>query len=1044
MAASSQDLALRDALLKQAALVDDFLPRDLLHQVLPADHRDDIMLQAKLMSALREKCTTRGEKWQLRPLDRRKVLGQLAGDEALPDTEISSALKGQSIYTPEQLEQMVQDGGTTEKLSTAVAALEHAGPAAPGHTMLMALSSRLEHQRKAEATIAALGDGFVGRQSELSQLIDTIDNPQRDGPVRTLHIQGLPGVGKTYLLEEITRLSRERSHIVLIRLDFDRSAFSLGNTDAIFGEISRQIGTAIPSVAAELHDIRMRSSGRGVNLTRGQALVPFDLLHRMIEILAENDRQMLLVVDTVEVLHGHGGTFVHKLLEDLDRFADKGRVEISMISAGRGTIFDEGDKRLRGLIRLEKLDAEVAHAILAKRGVPTAARSRIVALSGGNPLRLVLVARALHSASEMELSDADLSAAENGYLYRAILSRVPIDLRVIAAEGLILREIGTWELEAIIAPAVKIEMDASRAQHLLEQLEQQRWMIKPSGNGRLAQKEDVRREILELTYAESPVVTRRINELAARAYAEKDPVLALYHQLQLVRDGGDLPDIDPAQARHLTQNMMEDLPVEAQDAILRVLGQRSRNPVTSSSLVDEGPTLNPQASPPSKPVLQVAAARAQRDGIWVQARTNRNGSRLTLVQDVDDPVAPDPGGLADLRNMLEAGERREASFVMKHVFARPFRLEGEAAQLALTHQWQSGHWSMAKTLFNLLSDDDLHQMITSGQGVAVMSLLEIWAEFRIDDLSAKMTNAAVSQAVHDAVALSQRMGLQQGALSFVQAPSEDAAQSTIIRRYTSEQPKIDPQIIHSSNAIRAEFGLFLKAGEDDPGSLPPALFGQAIAPLNPYANPLRALIEDLSEDPTRKVLRDIAALGTQLSQLGSLFAPNLEGAAQTAARAGSSANEAVDMIAALGLTAELSGGYAFYSPIADLPTIARAAQRWQRASLGQWSYGAHRPDDWNEVPTNPMIQQNADNLLAAGDPVGDALAMLRIWDDPAGASDPKASKMHSRQSKAFATMAQDPSLEARLTRLSSSNVPTVLQAPLAVLSYLNFSNDEIF
>ena len=396
MAVSPQYDTLLDALLMQAALVDDFLPRDLLQAVVPAEERQNILLRAHLMSALREKSTVHGARWQLRPIARRKVLAESPVGDGLPDTEIATALKGDSIYSPDGLRQLVEDETEVERLALAVSTLEQAGPAAPGHESLLAISSKLDRLRRDKATDALLGDGFVGRQQEIAALLQALDHPQRGAPLRSLHIQGLPGVGKTFLLEELSRQCRSRPRVVLVRLDFDRSSLSNGAIDAVFDEISRQVGADMPTHAGELQALRLQNAERRTLLaSQSASSVPFDLLHRLIDILAGQERQLVLLLDTLEVLHGHGATFVTRLLDDLDSLADKERMDITLISAGRGPIFTEKSSRIDHLILLETLDREVTQAILDSRNVPQAMHARIFELSEGNPLRTILVARAL-------------------------------------------------------------------------------------------------------------------------------------------------------------------------------------------------------------------------------------------------------------------------------------------------------------------------------------------------------------------------------------------------------------------------------------------------------------------------------------------------------------------------------------------------------------------------------------------------------------------------------------------------------------------------
>uniref|UniRef100_UPI0025F8BC7C ATP-binding protein n=1 Tax=Roseobacter sp. TaxID=1907202 RepID=UPI0025F8BC7C len=373
---------LRDALFLQAALVEEFNPRDMLSTVIPAERSGDILLRGKLMSALREASTGDGSRWQMRPVQRRKILGRLESAQVDADSDIGAALKGNGAFSAEALVQVSQPGTASGDLAHVVSTLEQAGPAAPGHGRLLELSSRLDHLRREHATDVLLGSSFVGREEEIARLLHALDHPQRTAPLKTLHIQGLPGVGKTFLLEHLGRLCRDRPRVVMIRLDFDRSSLREGAVDAVFEEISRQIGAAIPSVAGLLHDLRMQRAERRTSIaSETGARLPSDLLHGMIGILADHDRQVLFLLDTLEVLHGYGATFVHQLFREIDRFADKERIDISLISAGRGPVFARDDARLQDFIALEALDDKVTAAILEKRNVPAHLRDRIVSLS---------------------------------------------------------------------------------------------------------------------------------------------------------------------------------------------------------------------------------------------------------------------------------------------------------------------------------------------------------------------------------------------------------------------------------------------------------------------------------------------------------------------------------------------------------------------------------------------------------------------------------------------------------------------------------------
>lgn len=1047
MRAASDFQPLRDALFRAAALTESFAPRDLLAQVVPADRAGDILLRGQLLSALKRACTQDGKQWQMRPNTRRAILSNLSGDDALPDTQISSALKGEAEFSADGLEQMVKDPTGEQTLASTVSILEQAGPSAPGFGHLLALSSKLDRTRQDAATDDILKDGFVGRDTEINQLLNALDNPQRESPLRTLHIRGLPGIGKTFLLEHLTQLARERPRIVMIRLDFDRSSLREGMAEAVFDEISRQVGMALPEVATELHQMRSDAAERRTqSATQESGGVPFDLLFHLIDILAQRERQLLFVLDTLEVLDAQGTTFVHHLMSHIDRFAEKNRLDISVISAGRGPIFEQDDPRLLDLILLDKLEREVIEIMLEKRGVPQSLWPRTIQASQGNPLILILVARALQDQGpDAVLGEAEIDVASAGYLYRAILSRVPSDVRKIAALGLILPDLGVPELVGIVGPALNIVMDKTRAAVLFDELASQRWLVRYNSHGNLAHVPEIRREILELTYRDQGPEARVLNTLAAEYFKDRDPVRALYHQLQGARESDEgLPDIAPALAQKLSDDLLEDLTEEAQNAVLRARGGRAR---AASKMASTAPSRSWVR------LSQREAAGQAAGSIWLNDDPNVPGSRVQIQQIEGPAPQADNGLLQDLRNMLDRREWREASHLIKGM-DHPICLEDETSGglLILTHQWRTGHWGMARVLFDLLPETTLDRAIEQDREMTGQVLLEMWAEFRFDDLCGRLQESMIRNAAEYALGLSQRGGFRGGALAFAHLVATDPKRAmeyggaSVVSPYITDALTFgDHELIEQSAVIRRNFGLKYPPEQSDLQALDPVEFARVIAPLNSYAEPIRGLFEDLSENPDSKLFRDMAALGDVLPALGDAFSPGVRNTDEAQTRIGSAPGDAFDAMNALGLSAEFSGGYGFFSPLPDLPLLARSASRWQAATLGQWQFGRSRPERWNEASVNALTLARATALLDGPDPKTEALRQIRLWDDPGAGADADPSGIARRRlAGVYARLSALGSLQARLAALGKTNVSSVLHAPLAVLSKQGVRAEEVF
>ncbi|PRY26125.1 AAA ATPase-like protein [Aliiruegeria haliotis] len=1047
---------LRDRLFRNAALRGAFDPREVLAEVLPGGAADNVLLRGHLMSALREACVDlartgkagglpEGEGWLMRPVPRRKALAGFTPGADAPQGEILEALSGEGDFADTALEAIVMDPPDIETLEHTVRTLERAGPTAPGHGKLMALGATLNRLRKRALTDEILGPGFVGRDAEIAKVKAVLDDPQTDAPLATLHIEGMPGIGKTYLLEEIVRMCRERDDIVTVRLDFDRSSLRTGATEAIFDETSRQIGDALPEHAAELRRMRYDFATRQTEIgaAGSEMRVPYEMLSAMVAMLESGGHRLLFQLDTMEVLQGHGATFVDRLMEDLDRFAEAGRVGVSVISAGRGPIFRDGHKRLRDLIGLRALDAEITQAILRKKGLPEDLWPRIIQLSNGNPLRVILVARAVQEAEG--LGDDEIRDVDNAFLYRAILSRVPADIREIAAEGLILPRLDVEALVRIVGPALGVDIDAERARDLLEVLRGQDWLVHGSVADGLSHRETAREEILELTYRERAESCAAINARAADHYAESDPARALYHRLQLTRDGREMPPIDPAVAQRMAEDLIEELPEPALDAVLQARGERSRG---ARSTVDTEEDTAPAHTSTAR------RKRRRKTAYWIAANPESAVGELLLVEPAPGTDAPSDRDIEDLRVLLESGDRREASALLRSRFTRPFAAEGEAGLLAFAHQWRSGQWSMAGILLELLSEHTLRAALALDSHLTGRMLLEAWAEFRTDALAERLAEDEVFLATaQEAHAATGRVGLQGGALDFVlMAVAGPEALSVpdalgVAAPFMPNAPQsttVDMQ--NRAEAQRNEFGLFFALGQSGSKGLAQADAALAIAPVNPYAEPIRALISELEASGKAKVLQDLADLRPVIGELAEHLAPEVGGIGEALEKVNDRPTDILEVLIALGLLSEWARGYTFYHPIPELPTLAVAAERWQQTAAGLWRYGDRQPADWiPERAFDAQAETRAWRLLNGPEPERTALRALRIWagpeDEPTA---PAPAMLGKRLAGPYGEIAGATSLHERLERLQDIGVASVLQGPVAALSELGVPAAEVF
>jgi hypothetical protein len=1031
---------LRDRLLQSAALRDAFDPRALLDEIVPPSEAGNVLLRAHLMSALREASVDlhpsrqkdTGGDWSLRPIQRRKALAEVTLNEDAASGDIVRAIKGEGEFADDALAGAVTDPPGIATLEHWVETLSRAGPAAPGHRHVMALGATLNRMRKDALTDDILKGGFVGREGEIEKVEAVLASPHTQPPLQTLHIEGIPGIGKSFLLEQILKICRGFPDIITIRLDFDRASLRGGATEAVFEETSRQIGDALPEHAEELRRMRTDFARRQTELRQSSSdmRVPYEMLNAMVKILQSRNRRLLFQLDTLEVLQGHGATFVERLMDDLDRFAETGKIAISVISAGRGPIFTRGNPRLRDLIHLDTLDEEITELILAGRGLPEHLWPKVIELSGGNPLRVILAARAIEEAEGLDLPDS--ANIDTAFLYRAILSRVPAEIREVATEGLILPVLDQDMLIHVVSPALGIPTDDDHALDLLTQLAEQDWLVTGSVETGLSHRPSARAEFLELTYRERAEACAAINLEASRYWAATNPAQALYHTLQRTRAGAPMPEIDPSVAQRLPEALLDELPPDARDAVLQARGERSR-------------TRDEKEAAPAR--TDMSAARRPRRALQkkqpfaLTANPNGTAGGLWLLETETPSRSPSERDLTDLRVMLENGETREAEAVFQQQFNSAFPLESEAGLLAFALQWRGGRWSMARTLLDQYTDGTLAEALSRDPVLTGRSLLEAWAEFRPDKLVELLRNdASLRSHVHEAQAMSGRVGLRGGALEFVllglvgaDAPSLENAVSVTAPHMPDVPETAAVDLQNRAEAYRNEFGLFFSLGQSGDG-LSDADFAQSVGPVNPYAEPIRAYITTLEAGAQAKVLTDLQAIRPDLARLAVNFAPHVGGVETALEKVNQRPGDVLELMIAMGLLVEWARGTTFFSPVPELPTLAAAAERWQQTAGGFWRYGAHRPANWtSHRQVDALAEARVWRLLNAPDPTSAALEALRTWDLPEQGGAPPPI-LHRRLSGIYDALLRVEPVGARLSYLQDSGVAGVLQAPLVVLA----------
>lgn len=923
-------------------------------------------------------------RWQVRPSERRKIMNALS-DEQLDavrggeiGTDIQRAIAGGLSFTPAELDAILADTAPDQtRLETALVAIERAGPLAPKavRDRLDPLRGKLNVTRRDDQRRALVGSGFVGRQDYLEAIAAWVDQPQLKPPIRTLHLSGLPGVGKSFLLARALFETRSEDRPVLVELDFDRRVIDVLSPQSFFAEITTQIADELPFHAEQLRAQIETMIGVGLasETTKGSgSLIPYQLIDALGHALADAGRTCLFVLDTLEVLRSAGETHVEALFDLLDLLADRSGVRIAVISAGRGDALDPAPKRIERHISISGLADTESRELLSMQGVSDEDQAAVLDLADGNPLLLKLGARALQQGSD--LSDVPTGAESEvlgGYLYRAILSRVEPNLAKIANEGLLLRFVDVDLLVNVVSPDLASPLSREEASALLEDLEKHHWLVETDSNGALRHRPDIRKQVLPLLYEEYADVAGRLNQRAAAWFAQRDPVEALYHALQHTRITRQMPDVPPDLASQFTPLMIEELPSAAADAVLQSAGQRS-------SLARSG----------------TASFTAEANMVRAPFTSAESEFAAVLSAEADSGAGVDDRLVRELENMLASGDLREAAHIHAAWVKRDIDPNSRAGTASMCFLWRTGRWWRALQVFKGLDEETRARLIVEDSRLRGRVILEMEAEFRFDRLVDWLASDKNENDAMAAYHTGRSAGMERGALdlALVLAVSQkrqalpDALHpmaSLVMQMLTLQGPTSD--FDHSlafafADDTRRRFDIETRELAYEPvstGPLAPPIHekGQsALLPCNPYATPLSHLVSELANTPPPSdVLLDHPGWqyngGRLLNDLGLGFFVG------KGLVTGERRSQIVDHWNALGLTASWASGFAYFRRVRDLVVIARASERWERTILGRWSFGK-APENWH---VNERLDEYARFLIRRFTEADDgAVAALRL------------------------------------------------------------------
>lgn len=950
-----------------AAQSGPFRPADAVHAAGPEATSDPLVL-AEALSKLHAECSVtpgpEGDLWLYRPEMRRKMQTlspPVATPEGPPDSAIAEAQAGRGDFAPRALERLIATLTEPDRLASLAVTLERAGPQAPGHALLVRLRSALNAARDRSRSDHLLAQGFFGRGAELSALAAWIGRPGTGLPAQALLVSGAPGIGKTLLMERAIQQARDLLDPVLIRLDFERPALGTGEDGALLEEISRQVADSLPGAAAEMRDLRLAAAEERVRVERGSGrrYLPRDLLAGIVRAIRGGLRPVLVLLDTLDVLQGRGATYPDALMASFDRMVEAGMPDMRIIAAGRGQVFLDHRARVAEQVPLVGLADPQARQMLAARGVSRTRWSRILSGARGNPLLLALEAGAEPERGAGEADPEGIAApVAAAYLHRAILGRLPEDLRQAALASLVLPRIDAPTVMSVIAPATGKAPDAEASARLLAGLGEQAWLTDHDGAA-LVFRADMRAALLGPICAAHPALVAEVEARSIRG-------LAGPHRRKTARAGGAAPGLEQvAAARREPEAAGASAP-------------KARRAVPS---VARGP-------------MAAGVAPAPGSGPWLRL-DSRRGRLVDVPVPSEHHSPPDAAMLDSLAGTLGSGAAEEAAHLLAQGLTGAFAADSPEGRLVLAHLWLTGQWAQARRLFRAQPAAALDRALAESPHLIGRILLEIWAEFRFARLRARLRDPAFRASTARALTEAGRIALRGGALDFAVIAASDGAappagveegQDALAARMHGVAPARVAAARAAAATLREGFGLGFAVHDSAPMPEPPWEAGAHIAPLNPYDGPLRALVAAHDRRGGSVVTRRLTGLSPVLPELAELFAPGVATAWGLPERVTAHAPGLVDALGAMGLTAEWSGGVAAVTRQADLPLIARAAERWRRTVCGVWSYPSDPPVGWTGIPLPDWGSRHLAAIFAADvDAPGRARRALSIWSSGSGA-----------------------------------------------------------
>ncbi len=939
--------------------------------------------------------------WLMRGAERRRVLKGLAADDRMqsavawrwekepdqPAVDLLNAIEAVGIFARDAIAAAVRDTADREVLERLALGLGRAGSLAPQYEQVPQVNAALTHLDLVAATNQ--DRGFFGRQTEIARIERWLGSAVAGRPASALYVDGLPGIGKSALLEEVaaTLLGRDDEWVV-VRFDFDRAGLDVLDSVGLTLEFARQVSAQLPGSAQRIQQARERVANAPLLKGEGQERVPEELGPVLANALSSPPRRIFLTLDTLEVLRARGETHPVRLFDWLNQLAAVLNVPIAIVGAGRGRALDRRSPYVEDEIPLPGLDPDSSDRLLARLEVDPESWADLQIIADGNPLALRLAAKFANEHGTQDLPKArgrgELAVP---YLYRFILSRLDDEaLKKLAVPGLVVRLINAEVIREVVGPQVGLKgLTVARAEELFEALAGQHWLVEPAAGGFVRHRTDMRSVLLPLLYDAGPAKAARIDRVAAQWFGARPEtwcaVESAYHQLQLMRRRSAVPPIDPAVLAQLDPSTVAELPKAAQDVVLLSQGGRS---------------------------------------------TSYRGDRAAPGR------ALDPNAVAELRAMNERSDWPEANYIYDRAYAdASFDPTGPAAIPAITFLWRSGRWREARDLlarhggWRGADASDPFVPAESAAFVDLMCRLEMGAELSFDAcVQALVKNPDAGREVWNLALESRAPGLAGGALRF-------AFQRAGIE-FVQNDVAVDAENWWTLGLASNSFGSDSPRWERITAQTGPVAVGNAdksvlAARSSAALSPFPDLVGTMSQLPDHEYLsRWLTSVGEGLDVLGFL-APHGSQPWHNYGKA-----QALRVVTDLGLLAEAVGAAAFLHEDADLRLVGMAAERWRRTTAGSWSYGSKaKPKRWARA-VDVSIADRLAALQAEPDQYGSAKAQLEAW-CPGLAADDVLGLLQRRAPKVFAAARDRHDVRGAAEVLLQRYVPSAFVPPVAVL-----------